>query len=572
MRQYLKYFLVLSILLSLMLSSCSPPEEFIQTDYYSLRMGDSMHWAHSEFPPEKAIDNEDITGKGIFWVRINADFPDVAKPYTDIGITVAAMGAYEAYWDGVYIGKSGQLKTATLPEIPSKYMVSYPLPDTLVSVGRHTLALRMSKDDPVSRFHAYFFADKYVDLLQKPLRVSQYMFILAGAFLIISIYFLFIFFNQSREIPILIFSIICMIFLGLILMEYLKLFYQYEYPFQFKRLDIIAYLHLSLTILFPLFFVLQFSFPWKRYLFVILGVVILYLEWNYHGDYDKNALRLNILMWAFSTGIVAYAAYAKKRGALVVLSALIGAVLIIYFMPRIYIPFVSYFDVALFFSFILIVLSMLYLMTIKRKEEQKAYEASLILSERLKNELLKKNIKPHFIMNTLTSLIDWVEESPKDGVKFISALADEFEVLNQIADYKQIPIGQEIKLCKSHIKVMGYRKEINYIWEDEGIDSNEIIPPAVIHTIVENGVTHSLPDENDAITFRLIYKKKNGFKEYTLRTIATNRAKKKFKLVEGTGMKYIKARLQESYQNDWKIESEAVDAGWETRIVIRESD
>lgn len=212
----------------------------------------------------------------------------------------------------------------------------------------------------------------------------------------------------------------------------------------------------------------------------------------------------------------------------------------------------------------IILFTMLFVMTYKRRQQQQAYEESLILSERLKNDLLKKNIKPHFIMNTLTSMIDWVEESPKDGVKFIHALANEFEVLSEIADFKQIPINQEIKLCKSHLIVMGYRKEIEYLWTDISIDANEIIPPAILHTIIENGVTHSLPDNEGEIRFELRYIKEDPWKIYTLETFAQNRNVNtdNTNLKEGTGTKYIKARLQESYPNNWSYESKRTNNGW----------
>ena len=56
-------------------------------------------------------------------------------------------------------------------------------------------------------------------------------------------------------------------------------------------------------------------------------------------------------------------------------------------------------------------------------------------------------------MNTLTSLIDWIEESPKKGVLFIEALAQEFDLLNQIENKKQIPIAQEIALCRPSLQL-----------------------------------------------------------------------------------------------------------------------
>ena len=115
---------------------------------------------------------------------------------------------------------------------------------------------------------------------------------------------------------------------------------------------------------------------------------------------------------------------------------------------------------------------------------------------------------------------------------------------------------------------MGYRKEVKYIWEDSGIDPNEIIPPAIIHTAVENGVTHGIPNENGEIVFQLFFEKGKGYKEYILKTISKNRVEKIGKKPGGTGLKYIRSRLEESHPGKWELTSAATEDGWETRIKI----
>ena len=90
-------------------------------------------------------------------------------------------------------------------------------------------------------------------------------------------------------------------------------------------------------------------------------------------------------------------------------------------------------------SFTILLLSMFYVLAWQIRKQREAFEHSLVETSRLKNELLKKKIQPHFLMNTLTSLIDWVEESPSKGVDFIEALAEEFDLLNQVEDKKTHP-------------------------------------------------------------------------------------------------------------------------------------
>lgn len=572
-------YILVSFLLGIWLlaSSCEPSRLRYNFDWARVQTGDSTEWkaltyddSHWEYYYVFEEEEE------VFWSRMKIKLPPEERKREQFGIQVVATAAYEAYWDGVYLGTNGQLGEDGFREVPGYYQWFSPLPDSLLGDGEHVLALRATKQREDPGFHSYFFIDEYFELTRGPIQVSKYMFMLAGAFLVTACYFLFSFAAQPKEYANFIFGIICMAFLSLLLLEYLKLFYQYPYPFQRTRLEMIGYLHLLLFVLVPLFFVFHFDFEFRTLLVVALLVVIVPMEYFFHSKFDWVARQYATLMWLYSTLIVGYAIYRKKSGAVWVMLSLTVVFLLVKFLPYIDFPYMSSYDVSVFLSFTLLSFTMLYVMVIKSRLERKAYEASLVRSERLKTELLKKNIRPHFIMNTLTSLIDWVEESPKEGVAFIHALADEFELLNEIADYKLIPVGQEIRLCKSHLKVMGYRKEVRYVWEEENIDVNDIIPPAIIHTAVENGLTHGVPAEDGTVTFRLSHSLTSKCREYSLRTIAGKRPAgnlvQKGSSAEGTGIRYIKSRLQESYQDRWELMNRPTPDGWELIIRIYDVD
>lgn len=561
------------VLIILALTSCQERASSPTFAWQKVMLGDSTEWKSLTYDDAHwGYNDSDITGEEVFWSRLKVKLPKQEQTRKGCGIQVIATAAYQAYWDGVYIGTNGRLGEEGYFEIPGSYQWYTLLPDSLVGDGEHVLALRSTKEFGNPGQHAYFFFDDYYELTRGPLQVSKYMFLLAGCFLITAFYFMFFFATEPKEYAALIFGVICFVFVGLIIMEYLKLFHLYPYPFQRTRLEIIDVLHLVIGILIPLFFMIHFDFRWKTIGLSIILLVIALLEYKYHFYFDWIARQHTTLAWSWSVLLVGYAVYEKKKGAIWVMIGLVLSFIVVNAIPVIPYYYMSSYDVSIFIAFVIIVLTMLYVMSLKRKDERLGYEASLVRSERLKNELLKKNIRPHFIMNTLTSLIDWVEESPKEGVAFIHALADEFELLNEIADYKQIPIVQEIRLCKNHLKVMGYRKEVRYIWQEEGIDPNDIIPPAIIHTAVENGVTHSLPNEDGTITFHLSYEQHTDYRQYTLATLARRRKgaglQEQGDSTNGTGLKYIRSRLQESYQDHWELTSQATLSGWETIIRI----
>jgi len=370
-----------------------------------------------------------------------------------------------------------------------------------------------------------------------------------------------LFIGNRKSYATLIFSINCLLFFLLILFEYMRSYVDIHYSYHHTRLEIIGIITFLISVLTPLYFSLQFKFPKRTKILVLYTAILLYVFFREHENHDSSAYNMVVFMWFVSLAIVIFGVIKKMNGAKIVLISLLAS---IYFHQDIN------FDISIHIGFSIILLGMFYILSLRTKEQRLAYEESLVQSTRLKLELLKKSIQPHFLMNTLTSLIDWVEEAPDKGVLFIEALAEEFDVLNQVEDKTLIPISQEIKLCKSHISIMRFRKEIDYVWEDEGINENIVqeIPPAVIHTLLENSITHCLPSDENEMRFKLIAFTTTNTQEYSFLTFGKVRNQQKSK-VDGTGFKYIKARLTESYGDGWSFSSEAVNEGWKNTITIQ---
>ena len=481
--------------------------------------------------------------------------PESLHPY---GIQLDVYGEYDVFWDGVLIGKNGNPGQEAELSPEGKMWATFSIPTSLTEAGEHLLAIRSS---------LYYFPDHsgiwglkmdyYDNLLNDQLIESSYMHLFAGAFLIAAIYFLFLFLSDKREYATLIFSFSCFLFFILILAEFIKAYVPIHYSLHVIRLQIIGSLMLGISFLIPIYFSLQFPFPKRKFLLTIYAGVLLYFFLSKYV-FELTANNMVLSMWVFSFGIVVFGVYKKMNGARLVLLTLLLS------LP---IGFVTPFNKSLFAGFSLILLGMFYLLSLRIKEQRLAYENSLIQSTRLRLELLKKNIQPHFLMNTLTSLIDWVEESPKKGVFFIEALAKEFDLFNQIENKTLIPISQEIALCRTHLEIMEYRKEINYSWEEVGIDLTDKMPPAILHTLLENGITHSLPMEDNSIKFKLVFESNSQYKCYTFLTFAAS-VRQSMSREEGTGLKYIKARLTESYKSKWDFSSEPTDQGWKNIIKI----
>jgi len=535
-------------------TSCSktPVYERYRTVF---RIGDQQEWATKNWYDGNWRRGIAVVPDGqVFWSRTRMDIlvaPEEFRPY---GLQIDAYGEYEIFWDGVLIGKNGNPgQEADLPP-EGELWTTYSIPTHLTTEGEHLLALRLSNyyfPDHVGRYEIEI-AD-YEGLLTDRLIETSYINIFAGAFLIASIYYLFLFLSDKKEHPMLIFSASCFLFFILTMTQFVRTSVPIHYSLHVVRLEIISSLMFGISFLIPLYFSIQFPFPKRKLLLAIHAGVLIFTFVINHHYFHYTVYNMAIILWVFSFGIVLFGVYKKAKGALLVAFILLLCIVLRYSVS---------FNISLFAGFSLILLSMLYLLTHRIKEQRIAYETSLVLSTRLQFELLKKNIQPHFLMNTLTSLIDWVEEAPKKGVLFIEALAKEFDLFNQIENQTLIPIAQEIALCRVHLEIMEYRKEINYSWEEEGIDPEQSIPPGIMHTLLENGITHSLPLIDNSIKFKLQYESNSEYRCYTFLTFAASVREATSDREDGTGLKYIKARLTESYQDNWEFTSEPTNHGW----------
>jgi LytS/YehU family sensor histidine kinase len=119
---------------------------------------------------------------------------------------------------------------------------------------------------------------------------------------------------------------------------------------------------------------------------------------------------------------------------------------------------------------------------------------------------------------------------------------------------------------------MSLRKGARCTLVASGVDERALVPPALFHTLIENGLTHLLPRDGEQ-TFELHAERRPASIRYTLvangeavaRAAAEDNSTR-----EGTGLRYIKARLEESFAGQWILEGAPVPGGWRTVIQWQE--
>ncbi|MEO1370053.1 MAG: histidine kinase, partial [Acidobacteriota bacterium] len=199
---------------------------------------------------------------------------------------------------------------------------------------------------------------------------------------------------------------------------------------------------------------------------------------------------------------------------------------------------------------------------LRRAEERARFEAA-----RLEAELLSRQLEPHFLMNTLTALSEWIEEDPPTAVRLIEALGAEMRTLHAIRRRRTITVEEELALCRAHLEVMSLRRDVRYRLDVEGVTGSAEIPPAVLHTLLENAITHGAARGGGEVRLSLREERPPGRRVLVFESPLGAPPPPRGTSV-GTGGRYIESRLREAYGARARFTAGAVDGVWRSRLEL----
>lgn len=147
----------------------------------------------------------------------------------------------------------------------------------------------------------------------------------------------------------------------------------------------------------------------------------------------------------------------------------------------------------LFIFMVILFLSGLSLFIIRYREKS-LHKTAKLEQDRISAqfEALKSQINPHFLFNTLNTLIALIEEKPASAVKFVEQLSDFYRKILQYREHKLIPVSEEISLVKSFCYLLNERYGDNLIINLDIDHENGFIIPFSLQMLMENAVKHNV--------------------------------------------------------------------------------
>lgn len=517
---------------------------------------DDTTWPHAELP--------DITAPGgPLWLRATLTLEPTTFPIDQpIGVLFAGLASHEIYWDGVRIGASGTIGHSTTTEIPGRLTARHWLPPQLATPGHHVIALRLSayhRTLPVQQPLWLVRIGSYDQLGAAPSRYVWIAIASCSGLVLGAVFALVMFFYHRRDRAFLQLCALCLAAVALLVVESWRPLFGYTYNWHGARLLLIASLTWILEILVVAFTVVRLPRPTRRHRrFVALAATAMACAWL-APSWDLRAWLMFLIGQTFAFAWTLRAVRVRQRGSRPLAIALAASLITLLAAPELFA------DVSVFLLLDFLLLCLVVPYAIERAQERTHRERALITAARLETELVRKHLQPHFLMNTLTALSEWVDEDPRVAGEMIGALADELRLLHDILDRPLITMDEELRLCHAHLAIMSRRKGRAYRLVTHGVDTTTAIPPAVFHTLVENAVTHGA-NPPALVELTLTATTLGDRVRYTFEApLSTPPAPAR---PEGAGTRYIRARLHESFGTHWTFTAAAVADTWRTELEI----
>lgn len=558
----------------MLLANSASGEEIviISPQGYFIKDGDDPAWSNREFDHSEWRFQESRrveVPQGIRWVRASIYIPEeYYKSNQPLSVIVGAMASSELYWNGVLVGKNGEPGTQPDTEVPGRITARHYLPPDVAKAGENIIAVRISSQQLKSLRHDIdleIVVSPYLDISHARLVRHVPALILFGAIAASIILFGAMYFQQNRDKGSLWMALTFLFLAGQFGAEVYKGLVNYAYPVQLYRYvalvlfsygTVLSLLQATLwrlkatkrtkwlsnivAHLFMFFFAVFVPLLEPKMFAMILGFVGVCLALALKGVLEKKPRSLPLAI-----GL-----------AVVCLAGLEG--------------FTLFLDRGFFYGMAILAAILFILQAQDFRASELAADRAAAQSARMELELVKKHIQPHFMMNTLGALTEWILENPKASVDMIQVLADEFRLLNDVSAKEKIPLAQEIELCEAHLKIMSYRQDQNLRLETQIDDASVEFPPAIFHTLVENALTHNRYAE-DTVCFHLtqiLDGTERATYEFTAPKGAAGQIRQK-KKGGGLGLAYVEARLEEAWPGNYSIDAGPTeDGGWKTRIEI----
>jgi Histidine kinase len=534
----------------------------LQYSEVRFKAGDDIRWVEPGWDDAAwdIIDFQDLLARrGVEWIRFRVRLGADGKETLPAGIMISTTRSYELFWDGVQLGANGVPGMNREAEQVGRVDQWFSIPGALRGPGEHLVAIRTSSyrvGFPSKTSGLRFLVDESAVLQGKVLREAFVPTLASGALCMVGLASVIMWLVAARRTPLLLLAGVCLSGAAMQGMQAVRWFFHYPADWHYPVLTLMVTLVGVQGVLMVAFLVTHFQVPRYRWILAGLVPVLGVISWLSPERMNLEGMRILATGIIVSLACAIWALWRRRRGACPVVVGVTASALLL-------LAETDDFRVKFFLNFLPALIGLITSLALQLQDERRHAREAKLTAARMEIELLKKNLQPHFLLNTLTAVSEVIEQDPAGAVKFIDDLAAVFRSLALMSGERLVSLQRELELCRLHLRVVGRRTGRQIALQAEGIDETTLVPPALFLTLIENGLVHQQAD--DGAAFRISRGSPADGMQFSFLSPGRTR-ELDGRSVGGTGLRYVKARLEESFPGQWTLAQGAVEGGWGTRI------
>lgn len=402
-----------------------------------------------------------------------------------LGVAIGAVAASELFWNGTRIGSNGVPGSSRAAEQPGALDTMLFVPPDQISTGNNALLVhmsgfhnRLSLTIPVH----YIVVEEYGKSYRAAAPYYVPAIMMAGALLVALAYFGGAWLFGTRDTQALWVMLMAASALGQLVAELWRFMWPLPYHWHAWRLLAIEGMATGFALSLVAYVAGRFAPRWRT--LALCGTLAVPLITSQVPGYDLWTLLTLSLPISLALILVLPAARRRDDGARGIAAAFV------FFLGLVVVDTSGFLDRGFYLGTAALAIVLLNNQwRVGLETQARELEARRRVGQ-LEAQLLRRRFAPHWLLNTLNALTEWIEADPPTAVRLIEALGEEYHMVAEMSDKPLVSLGDEMALCKKHLEVMSLRVDRAFHLEGVDVDAQMHVPPGIVQTLIENAFSH----------------------------------------------------------------------------------
>ena len=180
-----------------------------------------------------------------------------------------------------------------------------------------------------------------------------------------------------------------------------------------------------------------------------------------------------------------------------------------------------------------------------RRLREERLQAQL-MSARL--EVLKMQLQPHFLFNTLNAISELVHEDSDAADRMITRLGDLLRLSLDNAGAQEVTLKQELEFLRAYVEIekTRFQDRLSVRLDIEPAALDALVPNLVLQPLVENAIRHGIARSAEPGQVEILARRDDGLLELEIRDSGSG-VRGDWPPREGVGLRNTRVRLEQLY-------------------------